>query len=65
MRYLIRKETENGEDVFAVYTWRGPYNFASTKEELKVRKTFPFIAESLDLVADYLNEAYDFIEEQK
>ena len=59
MRYLIRKSTENDSDIFEVFTWPGPYNFASTDEGKRARKTFPFQQESLADIAGYLNEIYE------
>ncbi len=60
MRYLIQKtEDEDEQKVFSVYTWRGPYNFASTAEELKVEKRFPFEEKSLQEITDYLNRVYE------
>ncbi len=58
MRYLIQKEAEDDTEVFAVFTWPGPYNFASTADDLKVKKTFPFREESLEEIAEYLNHVY-------
>lgn len=57
MRYLIRKESEGEADVFAVFTWPGPYNFETTPEQEKRRQAFPFEEESLEKIADYLNRA--------
>ena len=54
-RYLIQKEQNGDEDIFAVYTWPGPYNFAVTAKELKVRKEFLFAELSLEEITDYLN----------
>lgn len=59
MRYLIQKETEEKETVFAVFTWPGPYNFAATPEEQKTKKTFPFTEEALDQIVKYLNRIYE------
>lgn len=59
MRYLIRKASGEDEDMFEVFTWPGPYNFASTEENKKVRKTFPFAADSLDLITRYLNDTFE------
>lgn len=55
MRYLIKKETEGDAEIFAVFTWPGPYNFETTRDEDKKKKTFPFTEASLDQIADYLN----------
>ena len=41
IRYLIRKETQDESDVFALYTWNGPYAFASTPETERTKHTFP------------------------
>ncbi len=59
MRYLIRKADGEGEDIFEVFTWPGPYNFASTDESKKARKTFPFEPDSLDTITQYLNDTYE------
>ena len=58
MRYLIQKESEGEEDAFAVFTWPGPYNFASTPEEMKKKRKFPFEEASLEQIAGYLNGEY-------
>lgn len=58
MRYLIRKSAENDRDIFEVFTWPGPYNFASTEDSKKTRKVFPFENESLKDIAEYLNDTY-------
>lgn len=59
MRYVIQKSAENDSDIFEIYTWPGPYNFASTEEDKKVRKTFPFEENSLKEIAEYLNKTYE------
>ena len=59
MRYLIEKEGGEAGDLFAVYTWPGPYNFSVTAEEQKTKHTFPFAEESLQEIAVYLNEVYE------
>lgn len=58
MRYLIQMVREGEEELFVVFTWPGPYNFETTLEEKKSRRVFPFTEESLEAIADYLNEAY-------
>lgn len=59
MRYLIQKASENDSDIFEIFTWPGPYNFASTEDSKKIRKTFPFEADSLEGIAAYLNHIYE------
>ncbi|MCM1257904.1 MAG: GNAT family acetyltransferase [Roseburia sp.] len=59
MRYVIQKSAENDSDIFEIYTWPGPYNFASTEEDKKVRKTFPFEENSIKDIAEYLNQTYE------
>lgn len=56
MRYLIQKEQNGDTEVFAVYSWPGPYNFAVTPKEAKVKKEFPFAEQSLEEITDYLND---------
>lgn len=57
IRYLIRKETQDESDVFALYTWNGPYAFASTPETERTKHTFPFTEESLTEIAACINAA--------
>ena len=57
MRYLIEKEEEGDAGQFAVYTWPGPYSFGATQKK-KDKQVFPFAEESLDKIADYLNQMY-------
>lgn len=59
MRYLIKKSTENDSDCFSVFTWPGPYNFASTAEELRTEKQFPFTEDALNDITNYLNATYE------
>ena len=58
MRYRIEKTGEDDNVQFAVFTWPGPYGFEATKEE-KEEKRFPFVKESLEEIADYLNRVYE------
>lgn len=55
MRYLIRREQIEEREVFAVFTWPGPYGFDAAGEEQKEKKIFPFEEKSLDEIASYLN----------
>ena len=55
MRYLIKKDTEDDVDIFRVYYWPGPYNFASTEDSLKTCASFPFTEEGKQQVVDWLN----------
>lgn len=59
MRYLIQKTQEGDENQFTVFVWPGPYNFETTPEESKIKKTFPFTEEALTEIADYLNQVYE------
>ena len=52
MRYLIQKDQEEDaedenvkHDIFRVTIWPGPYNFASTADDLKSSAVFPFTPE--------------------
>lgn len=58
MRYLIQKETIDDSDLFAVFSWFGPYSFPATPEQEKTKQTFPFKEESLHEITDYLNDIY-------
>lgn len=59
MRYLIQKDKEWEEDVLLAVTWPGPYNYAATPEEMKTKRAFPFREESLEEIAEYLNQTYE------
>lgn len=59
MRYLIEKEKGEDMEEFVVFTWPGPYNFSTTAEDLKKKKTFPFEEESLEKITEYLNTTYE------
>lgn len=58
MRYLIQKECEDDTEVFRVYIWPGPYNFASTENEKKTTSVFPFTPEGKQQVVDWMNEQW-------
>ena len=64
MRYLIQKDQEEDaedenvkHDIFRVTIWPGPYNFASTADDLKSSAVFPFtlISELAAVLAVALN----------
>lgn len=60
MRYRIQKIKEEDEkELFAVFTWDGPYSFAVTADEGKVEKHFAFEEDSLDEITEYLNRVYE------
>lgn len=59
MRYLIQKDQgEDESDIFRVTIWPGPYNFASTADDLKSSATFPFTPEGKEQVVSWLNEQW-------
>ena len=59
MRYLIQKaQGEDESDIFRVTIWTGPYNFASTADDLKSSATFPFTPEGKEQVVGWLNEQW-------
>ncbi len=59
MRYLIQKaQSEDESDIFRVTIWPGPYNFASTADDLKSSATFPFTPEGKEQVVSWLNEQW-------
>ena len=45
-------------DIFRVTIWPGPYNFASTADDLKSSATFPFTPEGKEQVVGWLNEQW-------
>ncbi|MBR1757193.1 MAG: hypothetical protein IJ744_00505 [Lachnospiraceae bacterium] len=52
---IQKKQPEEGDAVFEVITWQGPYNEETTKEE-KTMKEFPFEDAQMEKIAAYLNE---------
>lgn len=56
MRYLLKKDSDEDKDIFRCYAWRGPYNFVSTPDNLKVTNTFPFTEEGKQAAVDWLNQ---------
>ena len=65
MRYLIQKDQEEDaedenvkHDIFRVTIWPGPYNFASTADDLKSSTVFPFTPEGKEQVVGWLNEQW-------
>jgi hypothetical protein len=44
---------EKSEDKFLLTTWKGPFNFETTKEE-KSTKTFPFNNDEIKNICDYI-----------
>lgn len=58
MRYLIQKISEDGPDMFQVFNWPGPYNFAATDDTKKTSAVFPFTEEGKQEVVDWLNEQW-------
>ena len=69
MRYLIQKDSVESEaaegkdpvktDIFRATNWPGPYNYATTPDEKKTSRTFPFTPEGKQQVVDWLNEQWN------
>ena len=59
MRYSIEKSEENGQNIFKVWIFPGPFCFDKTADDLKESKDFDFAEESIPLIADWLNEQYE------
>ena len=59
MRYYIRKQEEDGENVFKVWIFPGPFCFDRTADELKESATFAFTEENIPVIADWLNAQYE------
>ena len=59
MRFLIKRETPEGEDaIFHVWVWPGPYIFSITPDEKKFDASFPFSNEGKQQVVDWINEQF-------
>ena len=59
MRYRIAKKEEEDKKNLQVTIWPGPYNYATTAEELKQRAEFAFSNEGLKEAVAYLNQTYE------
>lgn len=59
MRYLIKKDSKEEQDIFLVTFWPGPYTFAVTDDSMKTSASFPFTPEGKQQVVDYLNEQWE------
>ncbi len=61
MNYRIAKhdiDKDLGTKEFVVTIFPGPFCYEETDDSLKQTAVFPFEAESLDRITDYLNEQY-------
>ena len=56
MRYKIEKFEEEDNKYLKVWHWRGPFAFNSTDDDKKTTELFPFESESIEKIAEYLNE---------
>lgn len=56
MHYRISRTDDGGETKLEAVTWPGPYNYATTDDNLKERAVFEFSDEGLAEVCRYLNE---------
>lgn len=60
MRFKIAKEVpEEGDALFHVWVWPGPYIFDLTDDALKTDATFPFTEEGRKQSVDWINEQYE------
>ena len=73
MRYLLKKDSvelpsetpdspPESKTVFRCCIWPGPYNFASTPEELKISATFDFTEEGKQQAVDWMNQQWSLRE---
>ena len=59
MRFLIRKETVEEEDIFHAFAWPGLYIFDLTPDEKKQDATFPFTEDGRRLAVDWINQTFE------
>lgn len=60
MCYLVEKYEDDSDQTFLrVWTWPGPYNFASTPDDRKKNSCFEFSNDGLKEVTDYLNQTWE------
>ena len=60
MRFLIRRETpEEGDAIFHVWVWPGPYIFDLTADERKFDAVFPFTEEGKQQAVDWINAQFE------
>ncbi len=58
MRYSLGREGEKPEFQMVAITWPEPFCIEATKEELKVRKEFPFTEEGYEEAIAWLNQQH-------
>lgn len=59
MRFMLCKETEDGEKKLKAYVWSEPFCFAATPDEEKLSELFEFSEDGLDAAIDWMNEKYE------
>ena len=60
MRFLIQREApEEGDAIFHVWVWPGPYIFDLTADERKFDATFPFTEEGKQQAVDWINAQFE------
>ena len=59
MRFLIKREApEEGDAIFHVWIWPGPFIFSIVPDDKKIDATFPFSDEGKRQAVDWINEQY-------
>ncbi len=59
MRYRIAKKEEEDKKNLQVTLWPGPYNYATTAEDLKITAQFEYSNQGLKDAVAYLNQQYE------
>lgn len=59
MRYMLRKNEEEGALLLEAVVWPQPFCFEKTAEEKKVRNTFSFDEEGSAQAIEWLNRTYE------
>lgn len=58
MRYMLKKNEEDGKAILSVIIWPEPFCYGKTPDEKKQSMEFTFDEQGLDEAADWLNEQY-------
>ncbi len=59
MRYLLKKEEEEGETKLVAVTWPQPYSYATSPVESQISANFPFSEEGRREAIAWLEKQYE------
>ena len=62
MRYIIKKEEDNGKKILMVYAYKDKYNIKNTNSNDIIKKSFDFSKEGIEDIKKYLTDIRDSFE---